>query len=439
MARIRCDVGIIGAGVSGLAAAAVLRNQGLDARCFEAKDRIGGRIFTVHDPLCPTPIELGAEFVHGRPPEILNLVENSLSRIYEHSDSAVRIAGNRISADEDSAASSEKIFERMADACRKNDLSFDQYLSRLRVSDDIKSWARMQVEGFNAARSADISVASLLRESEAADKIGGDSAFRILEGYDSIPTALARMIPDHPSAISLNSIVKLIRWQPGSVEIVMNHPLESRELVVRCRQIIITVPLGVLQASPDGAGPIQFEPEPTVALGAAGRLQFGHVNRVTLRFSEPFWQEVEPFSRAGFFFARDETFFAWWTTQPLRSPLLTAWMAGSATDHFHPANSQEVATAALQSLKHLMKRPIPRPEAFYFHDWQSDPFSRGAYSYVPVSGHGAREILAKPISNTLFFAGEAANITGHASTVHGAIATGRRAAHLILRGTKHKH
>jgi monoamine oxidase len=435
MASIKCDIGILGAGVSGLAAVGVLRQQGLDARCFEATARIGGRVFTTHDPLCAAPIELGAEFVHGRPPEIFDIVSASQLKLSEHAHAAVHVDSGRIIQSTSPGGLAGSIFARMAGATRRKDLSFDQFLSGLRQPGARKRWARLQVEGFNAARSADISVGSLVREAEAADKIDGDSAFRILDGYDSVPHALARAIPDQGSAIYLNSLAQLIRWRRGSVEVVFRHPLESREFSLHCRQLIITVPLGILQAA-DGAGAIQFDPEPTNTLQAARSLQFGHVNRVTLRFRERFWEEDERLKRAGYFLACDEPFFAWWPTHPLLSPLLTAWMAGSATDHFHPSSPQEAADAALQSLKRILQRAIPRPEAFYFHDWQNDPFFRGAYSYVPVGGHGAREILAKPVLNTLFFAGEAANIHGHASTVHGAIASGRRAAQLVLRGRK---
>jgi monoamine oxidase len=67
-------------------------------------------------------------------------------------------------------------------------------------------------------------------------------------------------------------------------------------------------------------------------------------------------------------------------------------------------------------------------EHAYYHDWQNDPFSRGAYSYGKVDGDGMEEALAKPIENTLFFAGEATDTGGHNGTVHGAIASGHRAA-----------
>jgi monoamine oxidase len=70
----------------------------------------------------------------------------------------------------------------------------------------------------------------------------------------------------------------------------------------------------------------------------------------------------------------------------------------------------------------------PRPEAFYFHNWHSDHFFRGAYSYASVNALSARKTLSKPTDGTLFFAGEAAETNGHDSTVHGAIVSGLKAA-----------
>ena len=87
---------------------------------------------------------------------------------------------------------------------------------------------------------------------------------------------------------------------------------------------------------------------------------------------------------------------------------------------------------ALASLARILKRKIPRPDEIYFHDWHRNPFFRGAYSYVPVNGLRARENLAKPVADTLFFDGEATELKGHSATVHGAIASGVRAAALAM-------
>jgi monoamine oxidase len=68
----------------------------------------------------------------------------------------------------------------------------------------------------------------------------------------------------------------------------------------------------------------------------------------------------------------------------------------------------------------------------YVHNWSKDPFARGAYSYAAVGGLEARRRLAEPIENTLYFAGEATNTQGYSGTVHGALASGRRAARHLL-------
>src|SRR5438270_100572 len=82
---------VIGAGVSGLAALSTLDRAGLNVVCLEARDRIGGRIFTVRDPLCPLPVELGAEFVHGRPAETWNIIQTASLAAYDCEERGIQI------------------------------------------------------------------------------------------------------------------------------------------------------------------------------------------------------------------------------------------------------------------------------------------------------------------------------------------------------------
>ena len=79
----------------------------------------------------------------------------------------------------------------------------------------------------------------------------------------------------------------------------------------------------------------------------------------------------------------------------------------------------------MQELQTLLERA-------YVHDWQTDPFALGAYSYGKVGADGAQQAIAAPVESTLFFAGEATDTAGHNGTVHAAIATGYRAAREIL-------
>jgi monoamine oxidase len=70
--------------------------------------------------------------------------------------------------------------------------------------------------------------------------------------------------------------------------------------------------------------------------------------------------------------------------------------------------------------------------SWHMHDWQSDPFSLGAYSYAPKGALNASEAMAQPVEGTLFFAGEHTDTSGHWGTVHGALRSGLRAARQIL-------
>jgi len=80
----------VGAGVAGLAAAAELARSGQNVLCLEATGKIGGRILTVHDPLSPVPIELGAEFVHGRPMETWDVITQAGLLVYQRDSRAPR-------------------------------------------------------------------------------------------------------------------------------------------------------------------------------------------------------------------------------------------------------------------------------------------------------------------------------------------------------------
>jgi monoamine oxidase len=423
-----CDVVIIGAGVAGLAATATLVHAGKDVRCLEATDRVGGRILTVHDPLAPLAIELGAEFVHGRPRETWDVIRTGGLTAFEHTDQALHLDRGRVLKEKKVGEIADRVLSPMAKAVRRKDETFEDYLARSRQSPDVKSWARVHVEGFNAAHNELVSVAALTEDREAGEKIEGDRIFRILGGYDLIPISLLRSIPDYQAIVHLNSIVERVAWRRGSVEVHYRSALDNRETTLRCHQLMVTVPLGVLQATPASRGAIQFDPEPARILKAAASLKFGQVYRVTFRFRTSFWEEDEEFKRVGFLLSKDPRFFAWWTTHPIVSPLLTGWTAGSAADRIGNSDRAAIAAEALASLERILNRKIPPAQAVYFHDWHADPFFRGAYSYVPVNALAARKALSKPVDNTLFFAGEATSMTGRGGTVDGALASGIRAA-----------
>lgn len=432
-----CDVVIVGAGVAGLAAATSLRRAGLEVCCLEARERIGGRILTVHDPHTLHPVELGAEFVHGCSPDVWDIIRSAGLLSYELTSPMVRLARGKVIDDPGTWKSADRILDQMAKAAKKKDESFDSYLSRSRAPAAAKQRARQYVEGFNAARSDEVSTRFLVKESAASDEIDGDRSFRILDGYDAVPRALLERIPDHINVVRLHSVVEQIAWRQGAAEVTHRFGPDRESNVLKARAVLVTVPLGVLQEQPPAPGAIRFEPEPARNLAAARALRFGQVYRVTFRFPHAFLEDDESLRNASFLFSDEKRFPTWWTTHPVISPLLTAWMAGSAAEAFTTSDPAKIADEALSSLKRMLKRNIPEPEQFYFHDWRHDPWSRGGYSYVPVGAVPARKALARPESDTLFFAGEACDFEGHDGTVHGAIGSGMRAARLIEAAMRH--
>jgi Flavin containing amine oxidoreductase len=235
--------------VAGLAATGILKRAGHDVVCLEATDRIGGRILTVHDPLAPIAVELGAEFVHGRPPETWELIRAANLTSYEHTAQALHLGRGGVVQQKRVGELADRVLSQLAKSSRRKDESFEDYLRRCRQPAAVKNWARVHIEGFNAARADLISVTSLTEDSEAADKIEGDRTFRIPAGYDSIPISLLQSIPDYQSVVHLNSIVERVHWRRGAVEIHYRSALDRQPVRLKCRQLIVTVPLGVLQAS----------------------------------------------------------------------------------------------------------------------------------------------------------------------------------------------
>jgi len=210
--------------------------------------------------------------------------------------------------------------------------------------------------------------------------------------------------------------------------------------VVIAPQAIIAVPLGVLQAAPRETGHIAFEPPLRTKTEALRGLVSGPVIKLSLRFRSAFWEQVEDgrYRDAMFFHADDQPFRTFWTQLPVKAPMLVAWAGGPRALQLDIAGTNESLTQlALQSLEALFGEHWDVEDEFegsYCHDWQRDPFARGAYSYVAVGGGTARADLAASVEDTLFFAGEAADDTGEAATVAGALLSGERAANEILKG-----
>jgi monoamine oxidase len=159
-------------------------------------------------------------------------------------------------------------------------------------------------------------------------------------------------------------------------------------------------------------------------------IAMGPVIKVDLEFRSRFWDRLDGgrYADASFFRARTSRIQTIWTRLPQRSPILVAWAGGGAAQRLIDERADPIRTA-LEACATLFPSVdiLEELRNAYYHDWQADPFSCGAYSFLRVGGTGARESLADSIAETLFFAGEATS-SDDSGTVAGALASGYRAA-----------
>jgi len=374
--------------VAGLAAGRELARAGLAPVILEARGRIGGRILTVHDSGSPFPVELGAEFVHGRHPALWKVLEESGVPV-----EAVPGGGDRDEMD--------RIFDAMASAPEQ---SFTDFIARVDAPEYIKQAATGYVEGFNAAYKERVSVEWLNRENAASDEIDGDGSFRVRSGYDSVPEFLGQNLD-----IRLKTPVRRLTWRRGEVV------AETDAGEFRAPKAIVTVPMAVLSG-----GGMTIDPEPETLSRARNAIGLGQAIRVTFRFRDPV-------AETGFL-RGDQPFPVCWTD----GPVVTAWAAGPKADALHGCNPDHLKQIALSSVRGILDENPGDPEGAWLHNWCADPWSLEAYSFVCVGGMAAQRKLCEPVEDTLYFAGEAVAPSGHLGTVHGALVSGIHAANLVV-------
>ncbi|HEX3128948.1 MAG TPA: NAD(P)/FAD-dependent oxidoreductase [Thermoanaerobaculia bacterium] len=428
----RTDVVVVGAGAAGLAAADALQEAGLAVVVLEARDRIGGRIFTHRDARVPVPIELGAEFVHGDAPETTRILREAGRPVLDLSGVSWERKRGRLQP----AGEYWRQVDRVLSLIREDgpDLSLADWLAKKPGGPTLargRTLAKRFVQGFHAADLERVSVRSLACEgTESARKAG-----RVADGYDRLIQWLARRLRD----LRLRSPVAGISWEKGGAEIEV-RPEGAEVYRIAARAVVVTAPLGVLQE-----GSLRFHPElPARTRRAMGLLAMGPVVHMGFWFREAPWELTadRDLSRLRFLHTNDDAINVWWTNYPTRVPYAVAWSGGPPAGALLAQGAKAIADRALGTLADTLgvsrRRVESRVEAFWTHDWSADPWSRGAYSYVLVGGADAARDLARSIEGTLFLAGEATDSEGRNGTVEGAIGSGLRAADQVRKGISRK-
>jgi monoamine oxidase len=430
------DVVVLGAGMAGLAAAERLGAAGRRVVVLEARDRLGGRIHTVDDPGLEHPVELGAEFVHGRPAALLDLIRDlglTLETVPRREAPSELIGTPPLADIRNSLTRLLEASDALPDR-PVADLIRDR--GALLGSPDELRLVSQYIEGFHAADLGLIGTRALA-ENESADDDGSTSMHRVREGYGALVRRLAARCDGARVEFRLGTVATGLAWRHGEARVAASTTDGGSETVAAPR-VVVALPLHVLKRMTGSGGPAWVDPLPPAWRAALDTLHMGTAHRVALGFDRRWWV-ADDAAGPGFVRGRDEAFPVWWTALPSRAPMLTGWIGGPRATALSGRGEAAILRAALDSLASVFGRDVgelrSRLRVAYSHDWSADPWAGGAYSYGGVGAIDARATLARPIDGTLFLAGEAVAEGGENATVHGALASGRRAAAQVLDGT----
>jgi monoamine oxidase len=403
-------------------AASVLAKKKHEVIVIEARDRIGGRIHTQQSKFT-LPVELGAEFMHGKQPLTNSLIRESKSEVF-------LLAGHRYQLWDGHWQRGDFFdsqWEELTKALKqlKTDTDIETFLNNKFNKEayaDLHKKVKGFVEGYDAAEMGRVSAIALREEWEHSDD---EHQYHIRGGYSGLMYHLEDEVKKRGGSILLSSAVREVHWSAGKVKVITE---EGREL--EGDRVIITIPLGVLQK-----GAVTFVPPLPDHTNAFTQIGFGGVIKFFFEFHNPFWEQVSrPLKDLAFVFS-DAAIPTWWSQLPDRTPMLTGWLGGPATSQMSsdPEVLFEKAVLSLQYIFNCSSAEVKSQiKEWQIANWVEDPFAMGAYAYPTIETQRAREFLAAPIKNTIYFAGEALYKGAAMGTVEAALVSGKEVASQLM-------
>lgn len=412
---------VVGAGVAGLAAARSLYDAGAQVIVLEARDRIGGRTTSVERS--GAVLDLGASWIHGvEGNPLTDLVRGAgLGLIATDVDSSIGFDAATADGLVDDVALA-RAAERLDTAVAVGqDADVDEPLRRAvdaavlgASADEARLIRYLAASAIENEYAGSIDELSTWWFDEAGAFGGGDAM--IGGGYAQVPEVLAAGLE-----VRLGVPVTAVSWAAGGVTV------QTAVETLEADAVIVTVPLGVLQA-----GGIALDPAlPAPQQRAVDGLGTGVLNKVFLQFDEVFWDDTVDWVGI----VPPDGLDPWvdWVTVGRADdlPLLLGFAAGDLGRRVDTLSDEQVVASALATLRSAYP-DAPEPLDALVTRWGADEFARGSYSFAAVgSDPSMRDDLAAPIGERVYLAGEATS-REHPSTVHGALLSGYRAAEQVI-------
>ena len=417
---MKFDVIIIGAGAAGLMAMHKLLKEGYRVCMLEASAVAGGRIATLTPKRFTTPLETGAEFIHGNLPLTLQLLDEAVIAYHEVEGEMFSVQDGNWNNDDHN----EYWSEFMAKLGKlRTDMTILEFLNKHFGDPKYKSLRKdvqRFAEGFNLADISRAAILAIKDEWKDIDK----KQFRIEGGYGRLISYLLDSCLQFDPLIYYNTFVNKIEHTTTSVTV---HTADGKKF--EADKLIITVSAGVLQS-----GNMKFYPELKEHSIAIHNLGFGTVIKFLLQFKTSFWQHSK--DNIGFILSNEEV-PTWWTSLPEQNNLLTGWMGGTKAAEKTFWKDDDLLRIAIGSLASIFRLPSSQLsdllERYMIVNWQNNPNVRGGYSYNTLSTDDAKQLLATPVNKVIYFAGEAVNQGKSQGTVESALESGRDVATLLIK------
>lgn len=391
---------IVGAGAAGLYAGYILKSKGVDFEILEASSSYGGRLGKLTN-FAKFPVDLGAQWLHGKKSTVGDLVNSSNTKItLDNSDSKYWFNKKLVTQ----LPQSIKIFE----GDNLPDVSYKDYAIQKGLGNEYK-YIVENIAGDQGASASKLSV--YYNNLEEKNWSSGDEDYKFQETfYDLIDSQIASTVK---SKIQLSTIVKKIDYTQSKIIVT-----DSNSKTYTADKVIITVPITILQSND-----IQFIPAlPADRVTAFSKIGMGSGMKVFMKFSTKFFDQNIIGGNICAAYA-DES-----VGKSVSDNVLLAFVMGDQADYLTSLGTDKAITnALLQELDAMYNSQATSTFiASHVQNYTTNPFIKGAYSYSTIGMGDSRKIAAQSVDKKLFFGGEAMNINGHHQTVHGAVETGYR-------------